>query len=77
MAGLSTPLYDGRLPEIPLEEGARRANSAWSFVPKATAAGHVEHLHRDLADGNWDRRYAVLRTQPEFDGSLRLVVSKT
>ncbi|MBS7813120.1 class I SAM-dependent methyltransferase [Roseococcus pinisoli] len=67
--------YYGR-PEKLLEEGARRANSAWSFVPEATASGYVDHLRRDLADGSWDRRHGALRRQPEYDGSLRLVVSK-
>jgi hypothetical protein len=33
-------------------------------------------LSRDLADGTWDERYGQLRTQPSFDGSLILVVSR-
>jgi hypothetical protein len=37
-----------------------------------TAAGR---LRRDLESGEWDRRHGALRTQPEFDGSLRLVTS--
>jgi len=65
--------YFGR-PERLLEERARLACSAWSFVDPATAAASVEHLRADLAAGRWDARFGHLRTQPEFDGSLRLIV---
>ena len=41
-----------------------------------TAAGYIEHLGRDLASGAWDRKYGHLRTTPEFDGSLRLIVAR-
>jgi SAM-dependent methyltransferase len=67
--------YYGR-PEMFLDPGARLANSAWSFVPDEVAAGYVEHLSGDLASGEWDRRHGQLRTQPFFDGSLRLIVDR-
>ena len=67
--------YYGR-PEALLDPAARRANSAWSFVDAATAAGYVARLAADLASGEWDRRFGMLRTQPEFDGSLRLIVGR-
>jgi SAM-dependent methyltransferase len=67
--------YYGR-PEQFLDPGARLANSAWSFVPEEVAAGYVEHLARDLASGEWDRRHGELRTRPFFDGSLRLIVAR-
>lgn len=67
--------YYGR-PETLLKPDARRANSAWSFVEPATAASYVEHLRRDLASGAWDAQYGHLRTQPTFDGSLRLVIGR-
>jgi SAM-dependent methyltransferase len=66
--------YYGR-PECLLDEGARRANSAWSFVDRETDALSVDRLRRDLEDGTWDARHGHLRTQPEFDGALRLIVS--
>jgi SAM-dependent methyltransferase len=66
--------YYGR-PEALLDPGARKANSAWSFVPEDVAAASVEHLRSDLADGTWDARWGALRTAPEFDGSLVLVRS--
>jgi SAM-dependent methyltransferase len=67
--------YYGR-PERLLEPGARLANSAWSFVDPAVGPRFVEHLGRDLADGTWDRKYGKLRSQPFFDGSLRLIVGR-
>jgi SAM-dependent methyltransferase len=67
--------YYGR-PELFLEPGARAANSAWSFVGADAEERFVRELSRDLEDGTWDRRYGQLRTQPTFDGSLRLVISR-
>lgn len=67
--------YYGR-PEMFLDEGARRANSAWSFVPDGEATASVELIRRDLADGTWDARHGALRRAARYDGSLRLVVSE-
>jgi SAM-dependent methyltransferase len=67
--------YYGR-PERLLNDHARRACSAWSFVDEETRRRYVDHLRRDLEDGRWDARHGHLRTQPEFDGSLRLVVGR-
>ncbi|RDU99475.1 class I SAM-dependent methyltransferase [Trinickia dinghuensis] len=67
--------YYGR-PERLLEPGARRANSAWSFVDPAVEPLFVKRLSGDLDDGTWDAKYGFLRAQPHFDGSLRLIVGK-
>lgn len=67
--------YYGR-PERLLDPGARLANSAWSFVAPAVGERFVAELGRDLADGSWDRRHGQLRTQPYFEGSLRLIVAR-
>ncbi len=67
--------YYGR-PERLLEPGARLANSAWSFVDPSVGPRFVAHLGGDIADGTWDRRHGHLRTQPFFDGSLRLIVGR-
>jgi SAM-dependent methyltransferase len=67
--------YYGR-PERLLDPAARLACSAWSFVSAETAAGYVAHLQRDLASGAWDRKHGDLRTAPEYDGSLRLIVGR-
>lgn len=65
--------YYGR-PEMLLDPLARTSCSAWSFVEQASAAGFVERLAADLADGTWDERHGHLRHQSTFDGSLVLVV---
>jgi hypothetical protein len=33
-------------------------------------------LRHDLASGAWDAEHGHLRTRPEFDSSLRLVVGR-
>ena len=62
-------------PERLLDEDARQACSAWSFVSVPTAEAYVRHLRRDLDDGRRNRRHGSLRTQPSYDGSLRLPTS--
>jgi len=65
--------YYGR-PEALLDPQARLACSSWSLVPKAAVERFVAHLSRDLESGRWDEKYGHLRSQPFFDGPLRLVV---
>jgi hypothetical protein len=65
--------YYGR-PEALLDPGARKANSAWSFVATDVHARFEQSLGADLASGAWDGRHGHLRRQPTFDGSLKLVV---
>lgn len=67
--------YFGR-PEALLDPGARLANSAWSFVGEDVEARFVRALGDDLASGAWDARWGSLRTRPEFDGSLRLLIGR-
>lgn len=67
--------YYGR-PESLLDPGARRANSAWSFVGEQAQERFVQELGRDLSTGSWDEQYGRLRNQPTFDGSLVLVISR-
>ena len=52
----------------------RRSQSSWGFLDPAVATAGLDRLRADLASGEWDRRYGQLRRQPEFAGSLRLVV---
>jgi hypothetical protein len=66
--------YYGR-PEKFLEEGARLACSAWSFVNQSIADSYVQDLSHELQHGSWDSKYGHLRIQPQFEGSLRLIVS--
>lgn len=65
--------YYGR-PEMLLDEEARLACSSWSFVEQAIVERFALNLRGDLASGAWDERNDHLRRQPNFDGSLRLIV---
>lgn len=67
--------YYGR-PEMLLDPGARRANSAWSFVGAEVEERFVRTLRADLDSGVWDARHGDLRTLPAFHGSLRLIVGR-
>ncbi|MHA6670044.1 class I SAM-dependent methyltransferase [Homoserinimonas sp. A447] len=67
--------YYGR-PEALLDPAARLANSAWSFVDKAVSQRFERTLKADLASGAWDEKYGHLRTQPVFDGSLRIIIAR-
>jgi SAM-dependent methyltransferase len=63
-------------PEVFLDPAVRSAQSAWSFVSDAEVDASMSRLADDLASGEWDRRFGHLRTQPEFVGSLRLIVAQ-
>ncbi len=67
--------YYGR-PEAFLDDQARLACSSWSLVPPAAVEQFVRHLSNDLASGRWDEKYGHFRSQPLFDGPLRLVIGK-
>jgi len=67
--------YYGR-PEHLLHAPCRSACSAWGFVSATVVDRYVSHLREDLEHGHWDRNYGHLREQPEFDGSLRLIVAR-
>lgn len=62
-------------PEALLDPDVRRAQSAWSFVSDADQQRFADRLSADLASGARDARYGHLRTQPRFEGSMRLVVA--
>jgi SAM-dependent methyltransferase len=66
--------YYGR-PERLLDPDARLACSAWSFVDPTVGSRFVHDLGRDLDRGEWDRKYGHLRRQPQFEGSLNLIVA--
>lgn len=67
--------YYGR-PEALLDPGARRANSAWSFVGPEVDQRFEQTLRADLESGAWDAKHGHLRTQALYAGSLRLVVGR-
>jgi SAM-dependent methyltransferase len=67
--------YYGR-PECLLDPRARMACSAWSFVGPSVGPRFAAHLGGDLRSGGWDAKYGHLRTLPEFEGSLKLVIGQ-
>ncbi|HEX9999268.1 MAG TPA: MerR family transcriptional regulator [Actinoplanes sp.] len=54
----------------------RAAQSAWGFVDETATTRAVDRLRADLDSGVWDTRYGHFRTQPQFAGSLRLIVGR-
>ena len=64
-------------PERMLDPAARAAQSSWRFVGPDVEAQSVARLSADLKSGAWDDKYGVLRSQPTFDGGLRLVVRRS
>lgn len=68
-----TEAYYGR-PERLLDAGVQGAMSSWTMTDPALVRRFEERLAGDLASGAWDARFGRLRTQPEYDGALRLIV---
>lgn len=68
-----TEAYYGR-PERFLEPAVTGAMSSWTMIDPAMVAEFRQTLAQDLADGSWDARYGHLRTQPTYEGSMRLVI---
>ena len=68
-----TEAYYAR-PEAFLDPQVRAAQSAWGFVTPGATDRAVDRLRSDLASGEWQRTYGQLLTQPQFGGSLRLLV---
>ncbi|MFF7190982.1 class I SAM-dependent methyltransferase [Streptomyces sp. NPDC008222] len=69
-----TEAYYAR-PESFLEPAVRRAQSAWTFLEPGVEQRAMDGLAADLTSGAWDERYGHLRTQAEFHGAVRLIVS--
>lgn len=62
-------------PERFLDPAVRAAQSGWGFVDSATEERAVEHLRSDLLSGEWDRRHGHFRSQPTFEGAVRLITA--
>jgi SAM-dependent methyltransferase len=60
-------------PEALLDPAVRNAQSAWSFVDAEAQTRFVARLSADLESGAWDERFGHLRTQPQFEGSIRIL----
>jgi SAM-dependent methyltransferase len=62
-------------PELHLDPEVRRASSVWHLTAPAETERGLATLEADLASGAWDERHGHLRTAPELDVGLRLVVA--
>jgi SAM-dependent methyltransferase len=67
--------YYGR-PEMLLRPDARLACSAWSFVDDMIVRRFESNLSKDLKFGQWNNQLGHLRSQPFFDGSLKIVIGR-
>lgn len=62
-------------PEAFLEEGVRKSQSAWGFLPEGLEEKLVQRLAGELGSGEWDKKYRHFRTQPWFTCALRLIIA--
>ena len=60
-------------PERFLDPAVRAAQSGWGFVDDRAERRAVDALRADLESGEWDDRHGDLRTQPTYDGAVRLI----
>lgn len=60
-------------PEAYLDPPVRAAQSIWPRLPAGVEQRAIDALAADLQSGEWDRRHGHLRTQPAYEGGLRLV----
>jgi SAM-dependent methyltransferase len=63
-------------PEAVLDAGARAATSGFARMEGDREVQAVSRLAGDLASGEWDRRNPGLRTMPELDVGLRLIIAE-
>ena len=62
-------------PEALLDPALRAGSSSLSRLDRTIAENDAEHLRADLASGDWDSRYGLLRTLPELDMGYRLLIA--
>jgi SAM-dependent methyltransferase len=63
-------------PERFLDPSVRAAQSGWGFVDADAEARSVALLQGDLESGRWDELHGDLRSQPSFDGAVRLITAR-
>ncbi len=63
-------------PERVLDSEARAATSGFSRQPREVVDRVVSQVKRDLANGQWDKKYGHLRKLNEFDAGLRIITAK-
>ena len=62
-------------PERVLDADARAATSGFARMPTEVVDRVVADVSRDLANGEWDKRYGHLRNLDALDVGLRLVIA--
>ena len=65
-----------RYPERYLEKDFRDGTSAFRQLDAATTEVSLKHLRDDLENGEWDRKYAEIRTLEEYDHGYTFVLAK-
>lgn len=63
-------------PEAYLDPRVRSGISYFSIVDEGLVAAGLKHLTEDLASGEWDRRFGLLRQLDELDTGQRLIVAE-
>lgn len=70
-----TEAYYGR-PERFLNPDVTGAMSSWTLIDQSIVERFRQSLASDLADGTWDRNFGHLRTQPFYEGAMRLIIRR-
>jgi len=63
-------------PEALLDPVVRASQSAWRRLAPGVEERIVDRLAGDLEAGTWDSAHGAMRSLPEYDGALRLVISE-
>ncbi len=63
-------------PEAYLDEAVRAAQSVWPRLPPGVEQRAIAALSGDLTSSAWEARHSHLRSLAEYDGALRLIVSR-
>jgi len=64
-----------RRPEMYLDPTIRSASSTFASLPPLEVEPGIERLRRDLASGNWHRKYGDLLSKEKVDYGYRLIVA--
>jgi hypothetical protein len=64
-----------RRPEMYLDPTVRSASSTFASLPRDKVEPGIERLRRDLASGEWQRRYGDLLSKESVDYGYRLIVA--
>ncbi len=62
-------------PELHLDPEVRRASSVWHLMEAEETERGLAALRANLRSGAWDERHGNLRTAPELDVGLRLILA--